>query len=130
MSFWEGSQSQCQHCGGMFAHRDDCKNAPPGRCPRCPDKPAHHRSPCRDAPPLPAPESAPTMLSWYHAKDGLCFTRTADGDVIVIAKDAKGDARETWSLPASMWASAVSHVSNKGESHETWLAALTFHGKS
>ena len=78
-------------------------------------------------------------MSLYHAKDGLHFQRHKDGSVTVarwlhgLANAGRADQAvvdvldHAWTLTASEWASVVASVSAKGESGETYNAALRFH---
>lgn len=63
----------------------------------------------------------------FHTHDGWYWNRTADGSVRIVVQPPGGGSYEHV-LTASEWASVVSHVSARGETGETWKAALEFHG--
>jgi hypothetical protein len=57
----------------------------------------------------------------FHWRDGTYFKRLDDGSVNVTS-DAFA-----FTIPASEWASIVAAVSRRGETGETFRAALGFH---
>ena len=65
-----------------------------------------------------------------HVKDGLYFRRTENGGVEIektIDSKEGSPVADRIVLDAGAWASIVAHVSEKGESHETFESAKRFH---
>jgi hypothetical protein len=63
----------------------------------------------------------------FHARDGLYFTRTESGGVVVtITEEPKDDslALKTIELTPEAWASVVTSMSAAGETFESWTAAV------
>lgn len=65
----------------------------------------------------------------YHWRDGLCFERTASGDVWVERRspDLNVVSEVLGLIPAAEWSSIVATMSRRGETAETHAAALRFH---
>lgn len=63
------------------------------------------------------------LRAGYHASDGLYFRRLRNGGVEIQAT-----GRRLVELTANTWASAVASVSARGETGDTYRAALLFHG--
>ena len=64
----------------------------------------------------------------HHAKDGWYFKRHEDGSVEITAKRGqKNKPRAQVVLTAAEWASAITSVSAKGETAETFAKALALH---
>lgn len=61
----------------------------------------------------------------FHAHDGWYFERMEDGSVKVSA--AVDRCAEVIILTASDWASINASMSSRGETSETYQAALAFH---
>lgn len=79
-------------------------------------------------------------MSKIHARNGFCFERMGDGSVriqkVLYGKspvDPNAQSVEVGfseaTIPANEWASVVAHVSERGESSETFQTALRFHGE-
>lgn len=65
----------------------------------------------------------------FHAREGWYFRREDDGSVRILAPDSLGaGAHQLVALDASTWASVVASVCARGETGETYRAALDFHG--
>jgi hypothetical protein len=67
------------------------------------------------------------MIPGFHAREGLYFTRTESGGVVVtITEEPKVDspALKTIELTPEAWGSVVSSMSAAGENFETWTAAV------
>lgn len=63
------------------------------------------------------------MASGFHAREGWYFRRGADASVSIWS-----EAGCEVTLDPSTWASVVASVSRHGEGHQSFHAALTFHG--
>jgi hypothetical protein len=70
---------------------------------------------------------------WFHSHDGWCWRRAEDGGV-EIAPDMDDPSLIEESPPAfvfklsgSEWASVVAHVSEGGETGESYRRVLEFH---
>lgn len=67
----------------------------------------------------------------YSLKEGITFQRRADGAVRIEVRDSEHVGspivREVV-VSAAEWASTVAAVSERGESGESYQAALDFHG--
>jgi hypothetical protein len=61
----------------------------------------------------------------FHANDGWYFERQEDGSVKISA--AVSRSAETITLKPAEWASVVTAVSARGETSETYQAALRLH---
>ncbi len=72
---------------------------------------------------------------WFHSSDGWYWRRCADGSVAIVRRIQEPDDRgariyritAAHRLTASQWASIVAHASARGETGETFRAALAFH---
>jgi hypothetical protein len=76
----------------------------------------------------------------FHSRDGLFFTRTTTGDVIVTFEvpvhDMSGNYADGHSavlhrivLPENEWASVLASMSSRGEDVTTWQEAREFHAR-
>lgn len=72
----------------------------------------------------------------FHAKDGWCFSRKENGDVLIAHypmgnpmadpdQSILADCAVT--IPMTVWASVVAHMSAAGDTPDSWGAALLFH---
>ena len=60
----------------------------------------------------------------FHAAQGWYFRRSIDGSVTIYT-----ELGNEVTLGPGTWASVVAAVSERGEGHDTWHAAMDLHGE-
>lgn len=64
----------------------------------------------------------------FHWRDGWYFERIKDGGVMVYRRrEPEAPAEPVLAMPANEWASIVASLTARGETTETYYAALAFH---
>ena len=64
---------------------------------------------------------------WFHWYGGIYWRRADDGTVLIGKGEDFDNVDVVHRIDPNSWASIVSHVSERGETHETYQAALSFH---